>query len=84
MASKLQSVNQILNHLYANGKRYELDLHDEAWMQEQAIMNLFNIIMRLETDKITAPYLLQRLHTPLDGTGMTVEQVLYKIKEGLK
>jgi hypothetical protein len=47
-------------------------------------MNLFNIIERLETDQIEAPYLLQRLHTQVDGTGRTIEEMLYAIKEALK
>jgi hypothetical protein len=84
MASKLQTANQVINHLYANGNRYKLDLHDETWLQEQAIVNLFNIVERLETDQIEAPYLLQRLHAQVDRAGCTVEELLYAIKEALK
>jgi hypothetical protein len=84
MASKLQSATQVVNHLYAHGKRYDLASRDESWLQTQAIMNLFNIIERLETDQIDAPYLLQRLHTQIEGTVYTVEEMLYAIKEALK
>lgn len=84
MASKLQSATQVVNHLYAHGKRYDLDSHNDSWLQTQAVMNLFNIIERLETDQIEAPYLLQRLHTQVDGTGRTIEEMLYAIKEALK
>jgi hypothetical protein len=84
MASKLQSATQVVNHLYAHGKRYDLDSHNDSWLQTQAVMNLFNIIERLETDQIEAPYLLQRLHTQVDGTGRTIEEMLYAIKEVLK
>ncbi len=84
MASKLQSAAQVVNHIYAHGKRYDLDSHDDSWLQTQAIMNLFNIIERLETDQIDAPYLLQRLHTQIEGTVYTVEEMLYAIKEALK
>lgn len=84
MANKLQTASQVINHLYTNGNRYKLDLHDETWLQEQAIVNLFNIVERLETDQIEAPYLIQRLHTQVDGTGRTIEEMLYAIKEALK
>ena len=84
MTSKLQSATQVVNHLYAHGKRYDLDKHDDAWVQTQAVMTLFDMIRRLETDQIDAPYLIQRLHTQVDGTGHTLEELLYAIKEALK
>ncbi len=62
MASKLQSATQVVNHLCAHGKRYDLASRDESWLQTQAIMTLFDMIRRLETDQIDAPYLIQRLH----------------------